>query len=60
MVEVAIAELQGALERREGRLDHPQDGVATRQVVPGDGALGQEPDEPTVDQERPRVEPLGG
>ena len=53
VVEVAIAQFQGTLQGREGRVDHPQHGVAAREVVPGDGPVGQEADEPAVESGGP-------
>ena len=37
VVEVAIAEFEGALERGQRRLGHAEDSVAAREVVPREG-----------------------
>ena len=57
---VAVAKFQGALEGGEGRVQQPEHGVGAGQVVPGDRAVGQEPDESAVHLERPAVKALGG
>src|SRR4051812_24969773 len=52
---VAVPELERALERRERRIDHPQDRVAARKIVPRDRVVGHEPDQSAVELKRPRV-----
>src|SRR5262245_9980319 len=55
-----VSQLEGALEGREGRVDHAEHGIATCKVVPGDGVIGHQADEPAVELESPRVFPIGG
>src|SRR4051794_36749117 len=52
---VAVSKLERALERRERRINHPQDRVAACKVVPGNRVVGDEPDQPAVELEGPGV-----
>lgn len=43
-----VAEAERPLQAFERAIGHAQEGVATRQVVAGNGPLGPEPDEPQI------------
>ncbi len=45
---------------RKSRLDHAQNRVTARQVVPGDRIVGNQPDQPAIDLKRTRILSLGG
>src|SRR5262245_21975236 len=60
VADVAIAEVHGALEGDQGGVDHSQQRVTAREVVPGDGPIGHQAHEPTIGLEGAGVETSGG
>jgi hypothetical protein len=59
-LETAIAPRERLLERRKGRVDHAQDRVAARKVVPCDGVIGDESDQAPIELKSPGILTLGG
>jgi hypothetical protein len=60
VVQVTVAEPEGPLKGLEGTLGHAEKGVATREVIPGDGFVGAKPDELQVGLEGPVIVAFGG
>ena len=51
----SISELERPLKGRKCRIDHPEDRVAARKIVPGDGVVRYETDKAAIKLEGPRV-----
>src|SRR5271157_2211372 len=58
--DVAVPQLQCSLQGGEGRIDHAQDRVGAREVIPGDRIIRNQADQTTVELERPRILSPGG
>ena len=41
-------------------LDHPQNGISASQIVPCDGVIGSQPDQPAIDLEGTSILTFGG
>jgi hypothetical protein len=57
VLEMPIPELERTLESGKRRVEHAQDGVTAREVIPGYRAIGKETDDPAIDLEGTRVLP---
>ena len=55
-----ITQFERPLEGGKRRLDHSENRVTASQIVPCDGVIGNQPDQPAIDLEGTSILPFGG
>lgn len=57
---MGVSQLKGPLQGEQSGFNHAENRVGAGQVVPGDGIVGGETNQPPIELERPGVEAAGG